>query len=83
MKFLLILHLYNTVNYNQYYFVPKYFHNFIHLFNQDTHNLYVFGITIGLQSIFGNFSFSHLACIGLPVIETTLTSHQPSRRFQS
>lgn len=57
-----------------------YFHFF---FNLDIRFLYAFGITVGLISIFGNFLFSHLISLGFPVIETTLTSLQTSRRFES
>lgn len=32
---------------------------------------------------FDNFAISHLASVGFPVIETTLTPHQTSRRFDS
>lgn len=45
----------------------------------DTGIFYVFGITIVFKSIFDHFTFNHLAFIGCPVIETTLTSHRISR----
>lgn len=45
--------------------------------------LYAFGIAVGFKRVFDVFTFSHLAFIGCLVIETTLTSHQTSRRFES
>lgn len=50
------------------------------LFILDSLTLYPFAITAGHRSVFDNFSISHLASVGFPVIETTLTSHQTSRR---